>query len=258
MTTTTTELFVKEIINSKNAVSMEQGNLIYKKIKYIWDDNPNQKIIVDFKDIQLTATSFFNASISYLFKDFPSDFIKDNLEVVNLDKPAKHNLNISVNNAIKKYQKNTQVENQTSSNAQVAKSRLKDLLANEEQMPDIQLKESKDTIHSQNTVNISNSNAPPLLLTKDKNLNIIDSNMADITNNKITTNALLNMENVRLTLNNQAIDSPYSGVIINKVNLTNDNKIHDEIKDEPPLINNVNEQQDSETITITRYGGWII
>lgn len=92
----------KEI--NKNAVSMESGSVLYTIIFNEMQQN-DKKIVIDFGDLNLIASPFFNASISYLLKDYSIQDVLKRLELVNLPDYARKILNVSIQNALEHYNK---------------------------------------------------------------------------------------------------------------------------------------------------------
>lgn len=79
-------LTVKDIINSPLAVSTEKGEMVFKTINSHLQKN--EKVIVDFKGIDLMITAFLNAAIGKLYgnKSYSSQFLNDHIKLDNIEK----------------------------------------------------------------------------------------------------------------------------------------------------------------------------
>lgn len=97
-------LLIADLIGSKYAVSMESGNKLYEALaREVLEGR--KKVTLDFQGISLTATPFYNASISYLLKDMSIDEILKHIEFQNMSNNDKHLANVSIHNAIAHYAK---------------------------------------------------------------------------------------------------------------------------------------------------------
>lgn len=78
-------LSVKDIINSPLAVSTEKGEMVFKTINSHLQKN--EKVIVDFKGIDLMITAFLNAAIGKLYgnKNYSSPFLNDYIKIENVE-----------------------------------------------------------------------------------------------------------------------------------------------------------------------------
>jgi len=74
-----------ELIGSDAAVSSEDGELLYKRIKKGLEEK-NVKIILDFSNISLITSTFLNAAIGQLYSKYNSPILTERLEVNNLAK----------------------------------------------------------------------------------------------------------------------------------------------------------------------------
>jgi len=79
-------LTVKDIINSPLAVSTEKGEMVFKTINSHLQKN--EKVIVDFKGIDLMITAFLNAAIGKLYgnKSYSSQFLNDHIKLDHIEK----------------------------------------------------------------------------------------------------------------------------------------------------------------------------
>lgn len=96
-------IIVKEITNS--ALSEKSGLLLRNAIEDILkrlDDNDN--IVLDFSDIRLFGSSFFNSSIGFLIKKYGEAFVIQKIKFDNLSDLGKKTYDRSYDNAIKQSQ----------------------------------------------------------------------------------------------------------------------------------------------------------
>ncbi len=71
-----------EQVGGVNAVSVEDGEKVFKLIKKAIDEN--LKVILDFNNIKLMTTSFLNAAIGQLYGNYNETKVKDHLSLENL------------------------------------------------------------------------------------------------------------------------------------------------------------------------------
>lgn len=93
---------IKELIG-KNAISMEQGNSLYEKLSPLflkYSNNKDYQLTLDFEDVNVISTPFFNSSISYLLKDYSIQECQKRLIFLNLREDSKALLNYSLHNAV--------------------------------------------------------------------------------------------------------------------------------------------------------------
>lgn len=96
---------IREIIG-KNAVSMKQGDILYSLLKPAFDGNINKdnyKIIIDFEDVSVISSPFFNASVCLMLKDYSIKDCQKVLVFENTKQDTKNILNIALQNAINFY-----------------------------------------------------------------------------------------------------------------------------------------------------------
>lgn len=92
------KIIIKDLISSNNAVSMEQGSLLYVVLKEIM--NQDDQIELSFEGLSVIASPFFNASISYLTIDHEVKEILEKIKMINIPDYAKDILNQSFHNAV--------------------------------------------------------------------------------------------------------------------------------------------------------------
>ncbi|ESK57211.1 STAS-like domain-containing protein [Acinetobacter tjernbergiae] len=88
-------------LTGRNAISMQKGDKIYQIL--IENIMEKQKTILDFKDVSLFASPFFNAAIGHLLKDITIDELLIYMEPTNLNDTGKELLNLVISNALSFY-----------------------------------------------------------------------------------------------------------------------------------------------------------
>jgi len=73
-----------EQIGSTAAVSSEDGELLFERI--LMGIVNNVKVILDFNNIELITSTFFNAAIGQLYSKYDSPFLRAHLKVENAAK----------------------------------------------------------------------------------------------------------------------------------------------------------------------------
>lgn len=64
------------------ATDMQQGDVIYKKI--IEQFKKKEKVVIDFEGLKTVLSTFLNNAIGTLYKDYSSDYLNENLRIINL------------------------------------------------------------------------------------------------------------------------------------------------------------------------------
>lgn len=101
-------------LTGKNAISMQSGEKLYVALhaKLV----AGNSVAVDFENVALFASPFFNASIGLLLKDIPIEKLQRQLVITNLSDVGRDLLNHVISNAITFYkngEKVSQAINQT-------------------------------------------------------------------------------------------------------------------------------------------------
>jgi len=91
---------VKKIVG-RNAISMNSGNKLKELIIHEWPKN--EKISLDFSEVDIFASPFFNAAIGALLKDRTIHELQDKLEFPHISDHGKNLLNLVISNAINFY-----------------------------------------------------------------------------------------------------------------------------------------------------------
>lgn len=73
-------LIISEITESKFAVSLEDANRVYRWLDALW--KYNDKIIVSFKDVEVTNIAFLNVAIGQLYSKYTIKQIDDKLSFI--------------------------------------------------------------------------------------------------------------------------------------------------------------------------------
>lgn len=98
-------LIVKNIIDSDIAVATDAGDKVFNEIVYHL--SKQHAVILDFNEITILTTAFLNAAIGQLYSNdsFSSDFLNDNLKVINVQSEDKPLFSMVIRRA-KEYYKN--------------------------------------------------------------------------------------------------------------------------------------------------------
>lgn len=91
---------VFEIVG-KNAISMQSGSALYKKIYPPLKNGDSVEL--NFEGVLLFASPFFNASIGLVLKDVSIDALKSQVSFLNLSDVGRNLLNHVISNAITYY-----------------------------------------------------------------------------------------------------------------------------------------------------------
>ena len=102
-----TELKIFQLIG-KNCITMDQGETIYNKIYPILKSD--KSISLNFVDVEVFSSPFFNRAIGRLLQDISPDDLNRNLKVTNLTSTGLDVLKKVVENS-KKYYQNTAFKN---------------------------------------------------------------------------------------------------------------------------------------------------
>ena len=80
----TVKINIQETLGKTKAISTEDGNKIFTIIKMNFISE--KKVELDFSNIQLIITAFFNAAIGQLYSEYESAFLQENLYITNITK----------------------------------------------------------------------------------------------------------------------------------------------------------------------------
>lgn len=98
-----TNIKIKDITRNSLAVSAADGDVVYDKIVETFDKE--EKVVLDFEGIELTITAFMNAAIGKLYGKYPTETIRERLDIVNLQNEEKQLLRIVVERAKMRFNK---------------------------------------------------------------------------------------------------------------------------------------------------------
>lgn len=100
---------IADLIQSPSALTREQGLIVYDKI--LPQLNKNNKLVLDFSEIENIITPFLIASIGKLYGIFSSDLLQTLLVVSNLPKSTISKIQIVINNAKYYYENSDNFKN---------------------------------------------------------------------------------------------------------------------------------------------------
>ena len=72
---------VFELLGQRAAVSSDDGEKLFHYIKRAF--NENLDVEIDFRNIDLTVSTFLNASIGQLYSSYTSEYLRDHLSISN-------------------------------------------------------------------------------------------------------------------------------------------------------------------------------
>ncbi|NRT33218.1 hypothetical protein BJV38_004199 [Clostridium beijerinckii] len=99
------EIMISDILQSDSAVSVNQGDVVYKQlfseINLIKSQNTKEDIIIHFDNITDLTTAFLNNSIAKLFLNFDQEYLLSHLKFQGFTNKTHINLlKLSLSNAI--------------------------------------------------------------------------------------------------------------------------------------------------------------
>ena len=92
---------VAEKIGTPSALTQAQGEIIHNLILFSFKQN--EKVILDFSNVESMITPFLNKSIGRLYENYTSEYIKEYLSLVNFPPAKIKTLNLVIANAKKYY-----------------------------------------------------------------------------------------------------------------------------------------------------------
>lgn len=87
----------------KTAVSYEKSFLLLNKINDYFSLNKDEILILDFSNVEIISSSFFNGSIAPLLEKYSINELKCKISFKNLDSNNLNILNYCIDNAITFY-----------------------------------------------------------------------------------------------------------------------------------------------------------
>ncbi|MBN8697688.1 MAG: STAS-like domain-containing protein [Bacteroidetes bacterium] len=97
------KILIKDFTNSSLAVSANDGEKIFLEISKAFEKG--EKVLLDFEDIDLTITAFLNPCIGKLYAKYPSEKIKELLDIINLSKEEVPLLKLVIESAKERFNK---------------------------------------------------------------------------------------------------------------------------------------------------------
>jgi hypothetical protein len=94
---------IYDIMPNNNAVSYDQSEILYDLLKENFENE--ECITIDFENITVVSSPFFNGSIGLLLKDIKIEELQKKIKIVNISDDAKSILNIVIKNALEYYEK---------------------------------------------------------------------------------------------------------------------------------------------------------
>ncbi|MDP8240584.1 MAG: STAS-like domain-containing protein [Candidatus Hatepunaea meridiana] len=77
------KISVYEIVGSNICMASDDGEKVYKQIASAL--RSGVKVILSFRNVDTLITAFLNAAIGQLYSEFPESYIRENLEVSDMD-----------------------------------------------------------------------------------------------------------------------------------------------------------------------------
>lgn len=102
-------LNVCEVLGTSEALTREQGEIIFDKICSIIDNSCNVQL--DFSDIESVLSPFLNVAVGKLYSKYSSDILNNVLEVTGISDDQFDIFQIVISNA-KSYYKNASAFNE--------------------------------------------------------------------------------------------------------------------------------------------------
>jgi len=85
---------------TRSALSEKSGLQLRKEINDSLENNPKEKIVLDFENINLFATPFFNSCIGYFILNNKKDVVDKIIEIQNISDLGTETYTHSYNNAL--------------------------------------------------------------------------------------------------------------------------------------------------------------
>lgn len=88
---------IAELIQSPSALTREQGKIVYNAIISLL--NNEEKVVLDFSEIESIITPFLNVSIGKLYESYSSEQLQKLLELANIPSGTSSKFQTVINNA---------------------------------------------------------------------------------------------------------------------------------------------------------------
>ena len=94
---------IVDVINDKSAVSQDDGGKVYDILTRSFSNN--EKVILDFKNVELVTSSFLNAAIGQLYSKYESTFMNENMTIKNINSDDDELLKLVIKRAKEYFKK---------------------------------------------------------------------------------------------------------------------------------------------------------
>ncbi len=94
---------LNDLISCQKGITPDEGQPVYDKL--IASLQEGQKIVLDFKGVEILTTAFLNVAIGNLYKDYNSERLRELLSFENLDDATARRIKKVTDNA-KEFYKN--------------------------------------------------------------------------------------------------------------------------------------------------------
>ena len=74
---------VANIVGDVYAIEATEGQKVFSILKKAFEEN--RKAVLSFLNIKILTTAFLNTAIGELYRDFPEEFIRENLKIESLN-----------------------------------------------------------------------------------------------------------------------------------------------------------------------------
>ena len=98
------KILIKDITQSHRAISALDGEKIYNKLLSHFENS--EKVVLDFEGIELTITAFLNSSIGKLYAKYDYQFLKEMLDIKNMNSEELLLLKLVIEKAKERFSKN--------------------------------------------------------------------------------------------------------------------------------------------------------
>lgn len=82
-----TTINIVNIIGDVFGIEAEDGQKVFEMIVKAFKEK--KKVVLSFQNIEMLTTAFLNTAVGQLYKDFPEDYIKENLKVSDISESGK-------------------------------------------------------------------------------------------------------------------------------------------------------------------------
>ena len=100
---------LNDLISCNKGITPDEGQPVYDKL--ISSLKEGQKVVLDFKGVEILTTAFLNVAIGYLYKDYTSEELRELLSFESLNDTTARRIKKVTDNA-KEFYKNQEEFNQ--------------------------------------------------------------------------------------------------------------------------------------------------